>query len=60
MTRHRARVRLGRAAQRVAEGIALLPATRYNASVAWAIEVRGGTVRVCGCADRYEVSRHAA
>jgi len=35
---------------------ALLPAKKYNASVAWAIEIRGGAVHVCGEASRYEVS----
>lgn len=35
---------------------ALLPA-KYNASVAWAIEVRGDEVLVCGCANRFELSR---
>ncbi len=35
---------------------ALLPAKKYNASVAWAIEIRGDTVRVCGEASRYELS----
>lgn len=34
----------------------LLPEKKYNASVAWAIEVRGDTVRICGEASRYEVS----
>jgi hypothetical protein len=35
---------------------ALLPTKNYNASVAWAIEIRGDEVRVCGEASRYEVS----
>jgi hypothetical protein len=33
---------------------ALLPARRYNASVAWAIAVVGDELRVCGEASRYE------
>ncbi|MFN0180168.1 MAG: hypothetical protein ACKVZ0_15315 [Gemmatimonadales bacterium] len=32
----------------------VLPA-KYNASIAWAIEVRGDEVRVCGTANRFEV-----
>ncbi len=35
---------------------ALLPPKKYNASVAWAIEIRGDVVHVCGEASRYEVS----
>jgi hypothetical protein len=35
---------------------ALLQAKKYNASVAWAIEIRGDAVQVCGEASRYEVS----
>lgn len=35
---------------------ALLPPKTYNASVAWAIEIRGDTVQVCGQASRYELS----
>lgn len=34
---------------------ALLPPT-YNASIAWAIEIRGDDVRICGEAGRYEVT----
>jgi hypothetical protein len=34
---------------------ALLPAKKYNASVAWAIELRGDAVYVCGEASRFEV-----
>jgi hypothetical protein len=36
---------------------ALLPAKKYNASAAWAIDVRDGVVRVCGSANRYEAIR---
>lgn len=35
---------------------AQLPSAKYNASVAWAIEVSDGMVRICGEANRYEVS----
>ena len=35
---------------------ALLPAKTYNASVAWAIEIRGNAVHICGEASRFEVS----
>lgn len=35
---------------------ALLPAKKYNASIAWAIEFRDDAVHVCGAASRYEVS----
>ena len=35
---------------------ALLPAKTYNASVAWAIEIRGDAVHVCGEARHYEVN----
>lgn len=33
---------------------ALLPAKHYNASVAWAMEVRDDALLVCGSANRYE------
>ena len=44
------------AADRRVDLNALLPAKKYNASVAWAIEIRGDAVRICGQATRYEVS----
>ena len=34
----------------------LLPPDTYNASTAWAIEIRGQDVRVCGAAIRYEAT----
>ena len=34
---------------------ALLPSKKYNASVAWAIEICGDAVHICGEASRYEV-----
>src|SRR5262249_8119714 len=34
---------------------ALLPEKKYNASVAWAIEIRDDIVRICGEASRYEL-----
>lgn len=36
---------------------AMLPATKYNASVASAIEIQGGTVYICGEASRFEIDR---
>jgi len=35
---------------------ALLSTKKYNASVAWAIEIRGDAVHACGEASWYEVS----
>ena len=35
---------------------ALLPAKTYNSSVAWAIEIRGDVMQICGEARRYEMS----
>lgn len=35
----------------------LLPATKYNASVAWSIDVRGDVLQVCGQASRYEATK---
>jgi hypothetical protein len=52
---HRATIWQG-AADRWFDLNALLPEKNYNASVAWAIEVRGDEVRVCGSASQYEVS----
>lgn len=34
---------------------ALLPEATYNASIAWAVEVDGDELRICGEASRYEV-----
>ena len=34
----------------------LLPSDTYNASTAWAIEIRGDEVRICGGAMRYEAT----
>ena len=34
---------------------ALLPSKTYNASAAWAIEISGEVVQICGEASRYEV-----
>lgn len=35
---------------------ALLPSTKYNASVAWGIDIRGDVLQVCGQANRYEAT----
>jgi hypothetical protein len=34
----------------------LLPPDKYNASTAWAIEIRGNELRICGEASKYEVT----
>jgi hypothetical protein len=45
------------AADRWVDLNALLPADKYNASTAWAIDIRGDSVRICGEASRYEADR---
>ena len=35
----------------------LLPVEKYNASVAWSIDIRGDVVQVCGEASRYEATK---
>ena len=36
---------------------ALLPSTKYNASMAWSIDIRGDVLQVCGEASRFEASK---
>lgn len=35
----------------------LLPAPKYNASVAWSVDIRGDVLQVCGQASRYEATK---